>query len=163
MCDSNGLDQWSNRQNALNGPLGCHGCAPASQRTSSRLMGNAGGLKRVRARRKPLPLARPSRNGRLEMTEQNHPDAEPPSHAYDDPTLSARAFMLAVMHDPSVPIHNRMDAASKLLRIYGPNSFNPPAFTYVIPHCPSLSSKDPDASSDRKNTNQQSNSAIASQ
>lgn len=56
--------------------------------------------------------------------------------AYDAPGLSPRGFLLAVMHDPSVPIRDRMDAASKLLRLYGENSFKPPRFTYIIPEFP---------------------------
>jgi hypothetical protein len=41
----------------------------------------------------------------------------PRRHAYDNPMLSAKEFLLAVMHDPTVPLHHRMDAAVKLLHI----------------------------------------------
>ena len=40
-----------------------------------------------------------------------------PRHAYDAPGLTALQFLAAVMHDPHTPIHARMDAADKLLRL----------------------------------------------
>jgi len=49
----------------------------------------------------------------------NHPAGvtciDPEPHAYDDPNISPRQFLLAVMHDLSVPLSARMDAATKLL------------------------------------------------
>ena len=39
-------------------------------------------------------------------------------HKYDDPSLDSMGFLLCIMHDPAVPLHLRMDAASKLLPIY---------------------------------------------
>jgi hypothetical protein len=40
------------------------------------------------------------------------------THKYDDPSLNSMDFLLCIMHDPAVPLHLRMDAASKLLPIY---------------------------------------------
>jgi hypothetical protein len=56
----------------------------------------------------------------------------PKAHACDAPGLSPKQFLLHVMHDPDVPIRDRMDAAVKLLRTYGEDAFGPPAFTYRI-------------------------------
>src|SRR6516162_10102063 len=42
---------------------------------------------------------------------------EPVTHAYDNPQLIAKQFLLAIMRDPTVPIRARIDAANKLLRI----------------------------------------------
>ena len=39
-------------------------------------------------------------------------------HEYDDPSLSAVDFLLAVMHDQTLSLAIRMDAADKLLPIY---------------------------------------------
>jgi hypothetical protein len=42
------------------------------------------------------------------------------AHEYDDPTLDAVDFLLAVMHDQTLAIAIRVDAAAKLLPIYRP-------------------------------------------
>ena len=39
-------------------------------------------------------------------------------HAYDDPDLDSVGFLLAVMHDTSLALAIRMDAADKLLPLY---------------------------------------------
>ena len=70
-------------------------------------------------------------------------DPEPTVHAYDNPHLGPRAFLLAVMHSAEVPIRDRIRAASELLRIYGEESFRP-RLTYRIegiPDCYSLSTE----------------------
>jgi hypothetical protein len=41
-------------------------------------------------------------------------------HQYDDPELSAAGFLLAIMRDPAVSLHLRMDAAARLLPVYRP-------------------------------------------
>ena len=40
-------------------------------------------------------------------------------HAYNDPTLSPREFLLAVVRDPSVRLKHRIQAALHLERIFG--------------------------------------------
>jgi hypothetical protein len=62
-------------------------------------------------------------------------------HAYDAPNISAKEFLLRVMHDPDAPIKDRIRAASALLRIY-PHDWDPPRLKYIIggiPECHSLS------------------------
>jgi hypothetical protein len=44
-------------------------------------------------------------------------------HAYNDPHISATEFLTRVMHDRTVPLNLRKDAASHLLRVPEP----PPA------------------------------------
>jgi hypothetical protein len=39
---------------------------------------------------------------------------EPEDHAYNEPELSPKEFLLAVMHDRKVPLAARMDAAAKV-------------------------------------------------
>ena len=56
-------------------------------------------------------------------------------HRYDDPTLSAKEFLIEVMHDPSVPLNLRNSAAAILLPITTANDFPPrgePAIVYRI-------------------------------
>jgi hypothetical protein len=55
-------------------------------------------------------------------------------HKYDDPTLSSVGFLFAVMHDPSLPIEDRLEAAKNLIDIgYGDLSAErPPAILYQI-------------------------------
>src|SRR6516162_376549 len=81
------------------------------------------------------PTLRP-RPGRLEMTDQNQssptPQREPTAHPCDAPGLGPRAFLLAVMHDRTLALTHRMDAAARLLRLYGEESFRPPRLTYRI-------------------------------
>ena len=58
-------------------------------------------------------------------------------HAYDAPNISAKEFLLGVMHAPDVPIKDRIRAASALLRIY-PHDWDPPRLKYIIggiPEC----------------------------
>jgi hypothetical protein len=43
--------------------------------------------------------------------------AREPEHAYDNPTISATRFLECVMHDPSVKLRHRVDAAAKLLHV----------------------------------------------
>src|SRR5262249_42580626 len=69
-------------------------------------------------------------------TESLH-QAPEPSHAYDNPRLGPRDFLLAVMHSPEAAIKDRIRAASERLRIYGEDSFSPPQPKYVIGGTPS--------------------------
>jgi len=63
---------------------------------------------------------------------QARQDQEPTVHACDDPRLGPRAFLLAVMHDRTLALTHRMDAAARLLRLFGEESFRPPRLTYRI-------------------------------
>src|SRR5262249_21766472 len=58
-------------------------------------------------------------------------------HAYNAPDLSPKEFMLLVMHDPDVPIKDRLNAASKLLRVY-PFDWDRPRCKIIIGGIPSL-------------------------
>jgi hypothetical protein len=67
--------------------------------------------------------------------------AQEPEHAYDAPGLTATQFIAAVMHDPTVQLHMRIDAAGRLLHIlYRDPEYvqreiakgREPAFTYRI-------------------------------
>jgi hypothetical protein len=49
------------------------------------------------------------------------------SHEYDDPSLDAVDFLLAVMRDVTLPLAIRMDAANKLLPVYRP----PPQILHI--------------------------------
>ena len=62
------------------------------------------------------------------------------SHAYDAPNLSSKQFLLAVMHDPTVDMRDRIKAASALLRLF-PHDWDPPSLKYVIPHCYSFATE----------------------
>jgi hypothetical protein len=53
--------------------------------------------------------------------------SSPTAHEYDDPSLDAVDFLLAVMHDVTLELHLRMDAASRLLPIYRP----PPQILHI--------------------------------
>jgi hypothetical protein len=44
----------------------------------------------------------------------------PEEHAYDSPDLTSKEFMRAVMHDRTLPLGIRMDAACKLLPLEVP-------------------------------------------
>ena len=44
----------------------------------------------------------------------------PEERPYDDPHISSMEFLRAVMHDPSLPLGTRMDAAIKLLPLEFP-------------------------------------------
>jgi hypothetical protein len=59
-------------------------------------------------------------------------DSTSEARAYNDPRLGAKGFLLAVMHAPDLLIRDRMDAAARLLRLYGEESFAPPRFTHRI-------------------------------
>jgi hypothetical protein len=74
-------------------------------------------------------------------------------HAYDAPNISAKEFLLRVMHDPDAPIKDRIRAASSLLRLF-PHDWDPPSAKIVIggipEHCGSSStSSDPGATDER--------------
>ena len=66
------------------------------------------------------------------QTETKAQDPELCTHSYNDPHISAKEFMLRVMHDRDVPIKDRLNAASKLLRIYGEHEFAPPTCKVII-------------------------------
>ena len=44
----------------------------------------------------------------------------PAQHHYDDPALTSMEFLRAVMHDQTLPLGQRMDAAVKLLPLEHP-------------------------------------------
>ena len=82
------------------------------------------------------------------MTEQNqsppprtvasitkNPDAEPPSHPCDDPSLDARGFLLAVMHDRTFPLSVRMKAAEGALPYFAPRPNESRHYDCVPYHC----------------------------
>jgi hypothetical protein len=50
------------------------------------------------------------------MPKSNEPEilGPEPEHAYNDPELSPREFLLALMHDKRLPIPIRADAAAKV-------------------------------------------------
>jgi hypothetical protein len=54
-------------------------------------------------------------------------------HRYDNPRLSPRGFLLAVMRSPDAPLHARIDAAVKLLHLW-PDDFDDsePVLKYQI-------------------------------
>ena len=66
-------------------------------------------------------------------TESKAQDPAPTVHAYDDPHIGPRAFMLAVMRDPTVDIKDRMKAASLLMRIYPHESVCPSLTIHIAP------------------------------
>jgi hypothetical protein len=58
-------------------------------------------------------------------------------HLYDAPNLSSKEFLLAIMHDPTVPIGRRIDAACKLLELWPhPWDYGPPHLTIRIEGLP---------------------------
>jgi hypothetical protein len=61
---------------------------------------------------------------------------DPPPHACNDPSLSATEFLLAVMHDPELPISIRIEAAKAAAPYTNPYprpQTIPPRCTIVIP------------------------------
>jgi hypothetical protein len=62
-------------------------------------------------------------------------------HAYDDPNISAKDFLIAVMHDPTVPLRLRMTAADKVAPFMHPSlpQNRPAAFRIKIPELPDFS------------------------
>src|SRR5262245_31459659 len=107
-----------------------------------------------------------------------NPDAEPPRHAYDDPSLGPVEFLLAVMRSKHLPLSVRMDAAARAAPFLTPRcgeSRHYPCvghhLTYVIPDNLSLrqgyeprtpSIEDPPNEPDEINRDQQSFSSSAS-
>src|SRR5215510_12401661 len=94
---------------------------------------------------------------RCGMKESPRQDPEPTARAHpcNAPNLTAKQFLLAGMHDPQLPIRERMRAASALLRIY-PRDWDAPAFTYRIggiPDCSLSTSSDPGATDERLGNN----------
>jgi hypothetical protein len=66
-------------------------------------------------------------------TEFTHQDTGPSAHAYDDPSLDALEFLLAVMHATNQPISTRIEAAKAALPYT--NSFPSKVQGYVSYHC----------------------------
>jgi len=89
-----------------------------------------------------------------------------PSHAYDDPNLSAIEFLRACMHDQRLPLTTRMDAAAKLLPLT--ESARPPVRISEVKiiieglHDQESVAQDPDATPGGKIGNQQSKDRIRS-
>jgi hypothetical protein len=50
------------------------------------------------------------------MPKPHEPEIIPPEsqHAYDDPDIDPKGFLLAVMHDKRLPVTTRMEAATKV-------------------------------------------------
>jgi hypothetical protein len=67
------------------------------------------------------------------------PAKDPPiqPHAYDNPSIRPKDFLLAVMRDTTVPLGQRIDAAGKALPLchppYAPAPPDDPAYTVQIP------------------------------
>ena len=53
-------------------------------------------------------------------------------HPYDAPSLMPREFMLAVMHDPTMPMITRIDAAARLLERWPERHHYTPPFVIRI-------------------------------
>ena len=66
--------------------------------------------------------------------------APEPEHLYDRPGIQPAQFLLDVMHDPTVELRHRMNAACKLLRIYPLDDWpnRNPRYTVRIPDIPTL-------------------------
>ena len=85
----------------------------------------------------PQPLARPYE--RVAMTDHTirsvasitREGRAPQPHACDAPNLSAKEFLLAVMHDRTLPLATRIKAASALL----PFTNSVPRPTNSVPRC----------------------------
>jgi hypothetical protein len=60
---------------------------------------------------------------------------EPPRHAYDDPTLSPKEFLLAVMHAKHLPIAERIKAAEAVAPYFMPRPGESRYYTCVDYHC----------------------------
>ena len=60
---------------------------------------------------------------------------EPRPHKYDNPKLSPKEFLLAVMRDPTVPLGLRIEAAAKVMQLRDAGDQRPPysGTTYQIP------------------------------
>jgi hypothetical protein len=56
------------------------------------------------------------------------------SHKYDDPTLSAKEFLIAIMRDPTLSLEARQEAARILLNVTDASDFpaREPAVIYRI-------------------------------
>jgi hypothetical protein len=61
------------------------------------------------------------------MPDQPTTDNPTPTHAYDNPQITPKNFLLAVMHDPTVGLSTRIEAARMAL----PFTCNQPAATRV--------------------------------
>src|SRR5262249_46921737 len=68
------------------------------------------------------------------------------------PHIGPREFLLRVMHDHDAPIRDRIRAASKLLRIYGEDSFHPRLTIRIapFPDCYSLSTSSESEATDER-------------
>jgi len=51
------------------------------------------------------------------LTEPSQTSTPASVHAYDDPHITATAFLFAVMHDRDTPMRHRLSAAAKLLHL----------------------------------------------
>jgi hypothetical protein len=58
---------------------------------------------------------------------------EPRPHKYDNPKLSPKEFLLAVMRDPTVALEHRIEAAAKAMQLLDGPDLREPAITYQIP------------------------------
>jgi len=68
----------------------------------------------------------------VDRNQSSPEERESTPHPCDAPGLGPRAFLLAVMHDRQFPLAARMDAAARLLRLYGEESFARPKLCYRI-------------------------------
>jgi hypothetical protein len=79
------------------------------------------------------------------MTEASTTNAEPPRYAYNDPDLSPKEFLIAVMRSTHLPITIRIKAAEAAAPYFTPRPGEARHYpcvdahlTYVIPDYPSL-------------------------
>ena len=72
--------------------------------------------------------------------QEPEPTVREPEHLYDRPGIQPAQFLLDVMHDPTVELRHRMNAACKLLRIYPLDDWpnRNPRYTVRIPDIPTL-------------------------
>jgi hypothetical protein len=100
----------------------------------------------------PSPPTPPTTK-QTEFTRQTKSEIHEPSHrhAYDDPGITAREFLLRVMRDKDTPVRTRMKAASELLRLFGNDGFGSPRLTIVIGGIPDQDSVTRDPGADNRN------------
>jgi hypothetical protein len=100
----------------------------------------------------PSPPTPPTTK-QTEFTRQTKSEIHEPSHrhAYDDPGITAREFLLRVMRDKDTPVRTRMKAASELLRLFGNDGFGSPRLTIVIGGIPDQDSVTKDPGGDNRN------------
>jgi hypothetical protein len=69
-----------------------------------------------------MPLSAITRDTSPRLTPRN-PGPSYSRPRYNNPTLTAIDFLLNVMHDPTIPLHNRVDAAVEIIKILPPDMY----------------------------------------